>query len=144
MNDDRWYRDGLRFECASCGACCRTHDDYAYVYLSNFDVVSIAAYRQQKPVDFLNENCETDDTGWAHLTMTEGDCNFLEGGNRCAVYPVRPKQCETWPFWTENLEEDVWNGPVKDTCPGVGKGRLYTADEIDEIAKSRDEWYGII
>jgi uncharacterized protein len=143
VTDGRWYRDGLRFECSSCGACCRTHGDYAFVFLADFDVVSMAAYLQQETVDFLNAHCKTDRDGWTYLTMTEGDCNFLKGGNRCAVYQVRPKQCEAWPFWTENLDEETWNGPVRETCPGVGRGPLYSADEIDEIARDRDEWYGI-
>ncbi len=143
MSDDRkWYRGGLRFECTSCAACCKTHEDYAYVYLSDFDVISIAAFMGKKSVDFLNEHCLTDQDEWAHLTMTDGDCNFLGKDGRCKIYPVRPKQCETWPFWRENMDPETWNGPVKDCCPGVGRGKLYSAAEIDEICKSKDKWYG--
>jgi Fe-S-cluster containining protein len=56
--------------------------------------------------------------------MDEPACAFLDENNRCKIYPVRPKQCATWPFWTENLERAAWEGPVKDCCPGIGKGEL--------------------
>jgi len=34
------------------------------------------------------------------------DCIFLQnvtGQKQCSIYPVRPNQCRTWPFWPENL-----------------------------------------
>ena len=33
-----WFDDGLRFNCKGCGACCKTHGEYAYVFLSDWDV----------------------------------------------------------------------------------------------------------
>ncbi len=59
--------------------------------------------------------------------------------SRCAVYDARPWQCRTWPFWPENMNETVWEREVASYCPGVGKGRLYSAEEIKLIiAKKRD------
>jgi len=141
--DPGWYRDGLRFECVGCSDCCRTHGDYAYVYLNGTDVDRIAAHLGTSRVDLLNAHCRTDGDGSIHLSMTEGDCNFLCADGRCLVYPVRPRQCEAWPFWTENLAREVWYGEVAPACPGVGRRRLYTAEEIERIARERDEWYGV-
>ena len=66
---------------------------------------------------------------------------MLDGDGRCRVYPVRPLQCATWPFWTENLKPETWNGPVRETCPGIGQGRLYSRAEIERLAAERDRWF---
>lgn len=76
-----------------------------------------------------------------HLAKTEGvwhlkedtangDCRFLVGGNRCGVYEGRPDQCRTWPFWPEVMNAKTWKKEVAAYCPGVGKGKLHTAEEI--------------
>jgi len=70
--------------------------------------------------------------GLYELRYTDKDCPFLKD-NRCGVYKARPWQCRTWPFWPENMNSDVWEKEVASWCPGAGKGRLYTADEIGEI-----------
>ena len=141
MSRNRWYEGGLKFECVACGACCRTHGEYAFVYLSDADVDSIAALLRLSRLDFLNTYCTADDEGDIHLAELSGDCSFLEEGVRCRVYAARPKQCATWPFWRENLKKTVWEGPVSACCPGIGQGRCYTADEIDAIADERQCWY---
>jgi Fe-S-cluster containining protein len=141
MRENRWYQKGIRFECRSCGDCCRTHGDYAYVFLADRDVDTISKHLRMTCIDFLSAFCATDKEGCIYLKKVKGDCDFLEKDGGCRIYDVRPKQCEAWPFWTENMEEDIWKGPVKACCPGIGKGRRFTADEIDEICKKRDDWY---
>ncbi|HUT77807.1 MAG TPA: YkgJ family cysteine cluster protein [Polyangia bacterium] len=138
-----WYRTGLRFECKACGACCITHGDCEYVFLADADVRAIAAHLGQAPADFLDSCCESAaDSTW--LKMPGAECVFLEGRARCLVYPVRPRQCADWPFWTENLiDERTWAGNVLAFCPGAGHGRLYPVREIERIACERDAWYGI-
>jgi Fe-S-cluster containining protein len=142
MASKPWYASGLRFECTGCAACCKTHGEYAYVYVTRRDVAAISEHLGVAEDEFLETYCSTSSDGWIHLTMTPDDCPLLDKEGRCRVYPVRPKQCAAWPFWTENLEPAVWHGPVADCCPGVGRGRLYTAQEIRRIAKERDRWYG--
>jgi hypothetical protein len=138
-----WYRGGLRFECQGCGACCVTHDDCAYVYLAEADVRAISGHLAEAPVLFLRGCCESDAVStW--LKMPGAECIFLEGRSRCRVYPVRPRQCADWPFWTENLaDEQAWAANVLSFCPGAGRGRLYPVREIERIARARDAWYGI-
>ena len=140
--NDAFYKDGLRFECTGCGECCKAHDDYEYVYLTDNNVKDIGARLGLTPAEFLNTHCIDADTNHPRLTMPGGPCNFLEE-NRCTVYSVRPDQCRSWPFWRENLTEEEWNGDVRDACPGLNRGRLYTKEEIDEIADERDNAYGI-
>jgi Fe-S-cluster containining protein len=141
MSDTSWFDAGLRFGCKGCGACCKTHGDYAYVYLSDRDVSAVSAYLHMNPVDFLEAYCTRDETGATHLAETRGDCVFLDATNRCAIYPVHPKQCATWPFWSENLNELTWHVTVMSCCKGIGTGRRYSREEALAIARKRDEWY---
>jgi Fe-S-cluster containining protein len=138
-----WYKDGLGFECQACGACCRTHGqsaEYAYVYLAERDVGAIAAHLGLGRDAFLAEFCKVEEGG-IHLRTDTIDCPLLDAGGRCRAYEVRPKQCAAWPFWRENLTRRAWDGPVRACCPGIGRGPLHEADEIDRIADERDEWY---
>jgi Fe-S-cluster containining protein len=66
---------------------------------------------------------------WAEIPFLDQNCSFLDG-KRCSVYEGRPSQCRTWPFWPENMNARTWNREIVPFCPGVGKGRLYTAEEI--------------
>ena len=138
--DPRWYAAGLRFACTQCGNCCKNHGDYTYVYLSDLDVERISAHLDLDRATFLGTYC-TQEEGWVSLRMDEPACPFLEADNRCAIYPVRPKQCATWPFWEENLEEATWKGSVKACCPGIDAGPLTPSDEVDRIARETEEWY---
>jgi Fe-S-cluster containining protein len=62
---------------------------------------------------------------------------MTEEGKRCVIYPVRPNQCRTWPFWGSNLTSlNAWNEAVK-KCGGVNRGRYYSFEEIERIKKSR-------
>ena len=140
MSSKPWFQKGLRFECTSCGNCCRNHGDYTYVYLAERDVVAISGHLGLPPERFLHDYCREED-GWITLRMDEPACPFLQQDNRCAIYPVRPKQCATWPFWEENLERATWEGPVRDCCPGIGKGELVPAEEVQAIARETEEWY---
>ena len=141
MSDTKWYQEGLRFECISCSNCCVTHGEYAYVYVAEKDIAAISNYLGLHRSEFLTEFC-VQYQGLTYLREEQAECRFLEG-KQCRIYPVRPKQCETWPFWTGNLERRVWEGAVADCCPGVGQGKRYTKDEIEAIARERDEWYGL-
>lgn len=140
--DDEFIKNGLQFECTGCGDCCKTHGDYAYVYLTHKNVDEISAQLGQQRIDFLNAHCANDEYGNVYLTMIKGHCNFLKD-DKCVVYDVRPDQCRAWPFWTENLTAESWNGEVQECCEGINCGKRYTKEEIQKIAKARDKAYGI-
>ena len=71
------------------------------------------------------------------------DCIFLEmsqGQGICRIYPVRPNQCRTWPFWASNLASpNAWNSAAQN-CPGINRGRLFTRAEIDALKKQKCWW----
>lgn len=142
-HDPPWYRDGLRFECTGCGACCVTRGDCEYVFLNDADAESIAGYLGLTVNDFAERHCVGED-GVTWLEMPGAECVFLERRSRCRIYPVRPRQCSSWPFWTENISsERTWAEIVIALCPGAGRGPLFSADEIARIARDRDAWLGI-
>lgn len=136
----RWYADGLRFACTACGNCCRHHGEYAFVYLKDHEAEAIAGHLQLDLATFLARYCRHDD-GWLSLRMDDPACPFLTAEGRCGVYPVRPVQCRTWPFWEQTLVEEAWRSDVLATCPGAGSGVLHSADEVERIARAHEDWY---
>ena len=106
---------------------------YGYVYLTLADRRRMARVLGLSTREFTSKHCEKTD-GLFHLKGPDRDCQFLEG-KRCGVYEGRPAQCRTWPFWPENMNARVWTQEVATFCPGVGKGRLYSAKEIEGLLK---------
>jgi Fe-S-cluster containining protein len=106
--------------CAACGgACCRGESGYIW-----------AKYEEiEKMADFLELSIE--DFGRIYLrkvkhrySLTEkliGDedyaCVFFDPvQKRCAIYPVRPRQCRTFPFWEPFKHNEQ---EVRLECPGI-------------------------
>ena len=57
----------------------------------------------------------------------------------CGIYPVRPLQCRTWPFWPENLiNESAWKRAARG-CPGMDRGgRHFERGRIEELRDTKD------
>ena len=128
----KWYEDGLKFTCQKCGNCCRTNGDYAFVYVSTEEVRRLMNYLDIPRKEFMRNHCSRLE-GRTIIKFKEGACTLCMDGE-CTVYKVRPIQCRAWPFWEENLDEWVWHEEIATICPGVNRGKLYTAAEIDRIA----------
>jgi uncharacterized protein len=126
-----WWSNGIRFECQETGRCCVSHDAYGYVYLTLKDRRRLARHLGLTTLKFTRRYCSKTD-GCFHLKDPTGPCEFLDG-KRCSVYEGRPTQCRTWPFWPENMKAKVWNSQITSFCPGIGKGRLYPASEIQQL-----------
>ncbi len=129
----KFYDEGLRFECQGSGKCCTSRGNYGYVYVALADRRRFAKHFGMTTAAFTTKYCTKTD-GWFHLNFPEKDCGFLDG-KKCSVYDARPAQCRTWPFWPENMNAKAWKKEVASFCPGVGKGRLYSAREIEEQLK---------
>lgn len=141
MTSKPWYEKGLRFSCQRSGNCCKTHGEYAYVYLAPADVRAIAAFLGLGEAQFLARHCRSED-GYTLLDIDTPACPFLREDHSCGIYPVRPKQCATWPFWQENLDDEArWRGPVQGCCPGIGQGELHSREEIERQARETEAWY---
>ncbi len=130
----KWYQAGLRFECSQCGNCCGGAP--GYVWVTRDDVKKISEFLGKK--DGQLDKSQIRRVGLRH-SLTEkpgGDCIFLKrenGKSMCGIYPVRPIQCRTWPFWGGNLKSpDSWN-EASIGCPGMGEGKLHNFVHIEEL-----------
>jgi len=136
MTSAPWYRGGLRFECRpGCGACCTRHGDHGHVYLEAADVERLARFFELSPARFRRLYTRQDE-GSTVLEMTETACPFLDG-TRCTVYPARPAQCETFPFWKENLLTRARWQALGEFCPGIGAGPRHPLHVIRQRVAGR-------
>ncbi|MCF0238710.1 MAG: YkgJ family cysteine cluster protein, partial [Sphaerochaetaceae bacterium] len=109
-------------------------------FLSEEDISKMATALNLDRQSFITTYCRYVEMGaMKMISLIEKDnydCIFLtEKG--CKVYESRPRQCETYPFWSHVLEsEETWNEEAKH-CPGINKGRKYTKREIEKKLKNR-------
>ena len=75
------------------------------------------------PAEFIERYCRE---GAAASTPAHGPARLPVPDAREPLrrLPRAPDAVRTWPFWEENLKRSVWEGPVKDCCPGIGHGEL--------------------
>ena len=144
LDGNEWWKDGIRFECQGSGQCCTSRGEYGFVFLSKSDRQKMAKHLKVSTSAFTKKFCDKKDDAF-HLKEDPKniDCMFLKNKNRCGVYEARPTQCRTWPFWPEVMNAKTWSKEVASYCPGVGKGKLHTREEINrnliEQAKSEVE-----
>lgn len=125
-----FFKEGIQFECQGSGKCCVSHGEYGEVYMNLADRKRMAKVLGLKLAAFTEKYCRQVDGFWAlKENPAGGDCIFLKK-KQCSVYEGRPTQCRTWPFWPEVMNARTWKKEVATFCPGVGKGRVYTAEEI--------------
>ena len=129
-----FYEDGLKFQCQGSGNCCTSHGEFGFVFLTLEDRRRFAKHLNISTAAFTRQYCDIKDGVW-HLKEDpkNPDCMFLKN-KRCSTYEARPTQCRTWPFWPEVMNPKSWKKEVASFCPGIGKGRLWTKEEIETIA----------
>lgn len=134
-----FYEQGLQFECQGSGKCCTSHGEFGFVFLTKEDRTRFAKHLNITVGEFKKTYCDQTNGIW-HLKEEKGrpDCLFLQK-KRCSVYEARPNQCRTWPFWPEVMNAKAWKTEVESFCPGVGKGRIWSKSEIEEIVERDKE-----
>jgi Fe-S-cluster containining protein len=129
---NKWYRNGLRFECTHCGKCCGGAP--GFVWVTAQDIARFAERLNMREDEIRKRYVRR---VWGRLSLTEksnGDCIMLEE-KRCRVYDVRPVQCVTFPFWRQNLRtKDDWDR-LADECPGINAGPLISFEAIEDALK---------
>jgi Fe-S-cluster containining protein len=125
----RLIGEGLNFECRRCGGCCA--GEGGYVFLTESEGEGMARHLDLTKEQFVERFTRPAQGRVSLVEKDNGDCCFL-GDKGCAVYPARPYQCRSWPFWFKNLRSDkAWEEAGRE-CPGIGTGRLHPADLILE------------
>ena len=145
-----WFKDGLKFSCGMCGNCCSGSS--GSVRFTNMEAEKMSAKLQINLTEFYDDYCRKRGSGsnkyyeLKEKRSPDGyDCIFLDSStipNKriCSLYEARPLQCQTWPFWEENLSDpETWRnvGKGSEGCAGIGKGNEITP--YSEIVRQRDE-----
>lgn len=140
MPREKWYKAGLNFTCTACGNCCTGAP--GYVWLTQEEIGRIARFLGRKDKWLPEGTLRRVGLRYSLTEKSNGDCVFLvaEGGKRtCCVYPVRPLQCRTWPFWTSNLRSPHEWEAAGETCPGMNNGKHHTFVQIETI-RTQKSW----
>ncbi len=136
-----YHTTPIRFKCTQCSQCCYG-GKYAYVRANKQEIEKIVAYMNIDTENFeQNYLTKLVDHGYGirmkdylkdKVKGIKGHCVLLNSDGKCSVYPVRPTQCRTYPFWPEILiSEDKWNNEVK-RCEGINQGEIIETKHIEE------------
>ena len=130
VDNQRWYRDGLRFTCTQCGDCCTGAP--GVVWVDDEEIEAIAQVTGQTVGEIRLLHTRIVGGRVSLREYANGDCTFLDPATRrCRAYDARPKQCRSWPFWKSNLESPESWAATERACPGAGQGAFVSLEEIE-------------
>lgn len=133
MSKERFYAEGLQFECTGCGECCKLAG--GFVYVTDEEIKAMAKYLQLSITTFSDQFLDIHKN--RYVLKSKGDACILLDNDACSVYPVRPVQCRTFPFWPANLKSKYRWKMTALVCEGIGQGRVYTSTEIESIVNTQ-------
>ena len=139
MATEKWYSQGLKFTCTQCGNCCGGSP--GYVWATREEIRKIAEFLGRADGWLDSEHLRRVGLRYSLTERENGDCIFLKRENgkaMCGIYPVRPLQCRTWPFWDELLESrEAWADTHRTICPGMNSGKHHDFVQIEITRKQR-------
>lgn len=106
--------------CEACeGACCTGESGYIWAKYS--EIEEMASFLELTIEEFATIYLKKVKHRYSIIEKQLSEDNFAciffdESRKQCSIYPVRPRQCRTFPFWESfknNSEE------VKKECPGI-------------------------
>lgn len=107
----------LNFICQQCGKCCK--DLQGYVYVTNKELEKISRGLKITNETFKKKYLSKNGKLKPHLKAKKnGSCIFLKS-QRCSIYEFRPKQCRTYPFWSENFKSKRTLNSLRKKCVGI-------------------------
>jgi len=125
-----WEREPLRFECqADCFKCCLKP---GVIYFDGEDIRRVALHLGVTQKDFKAAYLSRDDGHFVLEVSDRDPCPFLTAAG-CGIHDAKPKQCQTYPFWRENLDHPSTWKLVGVFCPGVGKGPMVAIQAIKRM-----------
>jgi uncharacterized protein len=131
-----FFDDGIRFECQRCGACCT--GDPGVIRISEREIRMLADFLEMPASDLTRMHLRPIASGFSIAEEADGACRFYDQG--CRIYPVRPLQCRTYPFWFSRMRSLRQWEKTLGQCPGIGHGPLYPRERIlDMLSRSMDD-----
>jgi Fe-S-cluster containining protein len=76
------------------------------VYVTDRDIRLVAKHLGTSPDRIESSYTCRDEKGMKSWTLPYGICTWLSGRS-CLIYPVRPEQCRTFPFWPDEEWEEI-------------------------------------
>lgn len=113
-----WYSKGLRFKCTECGKCCTGGPGYAWV--NEEEIQAIADYFKLSVKEFSKRYLRFVKGRYALVEKRNYDCVFLKD-KKCTIYPVRPTQCRTFPWWAQHLATPQDWEEAAEYCEGISE-----------------------
>ena len=138
-----FYENGLNFSCKEgCKDCCA--NEPGLVFLSNRDIDEISkavSLTKEETIQVYTRPFEGTN-GEKLLVLKEysnNNCIFL-GEKGCTIYPHRPLQCITYPFWERILRsKEDWDNEAK-MCRGINSSDGYISKKDIDFLKSLFEF----
>ena len=117
VNEEPWYKEGLNFKCTECGGCCTGSP--GYIWVNDKEIEEIASFLKLSIEDFYKKYLRKVGHRYSILERPQTyDCVFLKD-KKCTIYSVRPKQCRTFPWWTQNLKSKEDWLQAASYCEGI-------------------------
>jgi len=125
MEDKLMEKEGYGYKfdpsaCETCGGHCCTGES-GYIWAKYDEIVNMAEFVNLSVEDFATMYLKKVKHRYSLVEKKLAEDNFAciffdETKQRCSIYPVRPLQCRTFPFWEQfkNDEEEV-----RKECPGI-------------------------
>ncbi len=105
------------FDCTKCGKCCTGRGN---VYFSIQDMQNLKKFLNLNLEEwkfFVSKVFSFRRNGYfIHKTYTK--CYFLDENKKCTIYPIRPLQCRTFPFWPFHFKSKNHLLTLVNNCPG--------------------------
>ncbi len=104
------------FECKQCGVCCQ---GYGGTYVTEQDILRIAAFIHTDPDTFISQYCDQSGSRPVLTQGEDGKCIFFK--SNCSIHPVKPFMCRAWPFIKAVVTHpENWDA-MAGSCPGIVK-----------------------
>lgn len=116
---DPWYKEGVRFQCTGCGACCTGSP--GFVWVDEEEIEEMAQFLGIEVAHFVERYVRRVEGRWSlRELMPNYDCVFLKD-KKCTLYEARPRQCRTFPFWPKIMESrEAWEKAAR-SCEGMSE-----------------------
>jgi len=106
--------------CEACGGHCCTGES-GYIWAKYDEIVNMAAFVNLSVEEFATMYLKKVKHRYSLVEKKLAEDNYAciffdETKQRCSIYPVRPLQCRTFPFW-EQFKQD--EDEVRKECPGI-------------------------
>ena len=105
------------FTCQICGKCCR---GFGGTYVDEENIRAIARFTGCSEKQLRASHITRSGDKFVIGQATDGFCLFFDHETMgCAIHPVKPRMCASWPF-IPALLKDIQNWKIMaNSCPGI-------------------------